>query len=100
MEGVTSAFLAAGLPGAVALVALAFGYLVFREWLADRAAAEKTRGELMGQVIAAHSARADDAKAALFQAAQALTASAQAGQAQANALAEVREALRSLSERR
>ncbi len=98
VDSVAQAFLSAGLPGAVALVAMAFGYLVFREWIASRAAWDKARDDLTALLVAAHEKRAEDAKAALATAAAALTSSANAGQSQAAALAEVREALRSLAE--
>ena len=88
------ALLGAGLPGAVSVVALSFGYLCFRELMAAHARAVTHHEAATAQIVAAHEKRADDAKAALRDATKALSESAAASEAQARALAEVREALR------
>lgn len=82
-EPVVSAFLAQGIAGAVALVAMLVAYAVYR-------AREATLAEL----VKAHTARTDDMRTLLVECTKALTANAEAGRDQAEAMREVRDALR------
>lgn len=96
MEPVVSAFLSQGIIGAVALVAFAFGYVMYRAQESRTSQLISQTTDYASQVIAAHKLRAEDSRTMLVDCTRALQSSAEASEAQVEALRELRDTLRAI----